>query len=150
MSILFSHHCCHLYGIETCIISENTINRLATTWNKSVRKIWNLPYTAHRNILPDLIQNKTIQDTIQKRAETLIDNMSKLNNSKTCDLIQLVKHDKCSICHINSSCSLQAPDIDMHRGMVIRELTLCTYGEKIVEGFTTEHINLLIEWFSTT
>ena len=76
--------------------------------------------------------------------------MSKLNNSKNCDLIQLVKHDKCSICHINSFSSLQAPDIDMHRGMMIRELTQCTYGEKNVEGFTTEHNNLLNEWLSTT
>jgi hypothetical protein len=41
---LFKSYCCSLYGSQLWFFNSNGFRQCCTTWNKAVRKIFNLPY----------------------------------------------------------------------------------------------------------
>jgi hypothetical protein len=52
---LFSSYCCTYYGLMCCSLRSRNLDKLYVAWNKSVRRIFRLPYRTHTNILPAII-----------------------------------------------------------------------------------------------
>lgn len=53
---LFKSYCTSFYGSPLWNLTGNHINRFYTTWRKSIRKIFDLPYRTHCNMLPVIAQ----------------------------------------------------------------------------------------------
>ena len=64
---LFSSYCTSFYGSELWHLSNAKLVNFGITWRKSVRKIWNLPNTAHCNLIPLLCGFLPFQDEICRR-----------------------------------------------------------------------------------
>ena len=64
---LFETNCCALYGCQTWQLDDPTINRLFTSWNIAIRKIFDLPARAHTNLLPQIIDRPLISFQIANR-----------------------------------------------------------------------------------
>lgn len=69
---LFHSYCMSLYGSELWLLSNAQINDLCVSWRKSLRRIWNLPFTSHGYLLPLLSQCLPIFDEICRRSLNFI------------------------------------------------------------------------------
>ena len=53
---LFRSFCTAFYGCELLHLRNRKLLDFGRMWNKSIRRIWNLPYNAHCSMLPLLCQ----------------------------------------------------------------------------------------------
>ena len=58
---LFKTYCCTFYGSQMWQIKSQSINSVCTSWNKSVRRILNLPHDAHTWLLGPLLKQNHIE-----------------------------------------------------------------------------------------
>ena len=49
---LFHQYCCSYYGSQLWPLWNNFFDNICVKWRKAVRKIWDLPYRAHCEMLP--------------------------------------------------------------------------------------------------
>ena len=52
---IFNSKCCHFYGTQSWNFSDRNIKQFETMWNRSVRRILDLPLLTHCILLPGLI-----------------------------------------------------------------------------------------------
>lgn len=52
---LFKSYCSSFYGCQTWSLNNKSTDKLVTCWNKSVRRLLNLPITSHTSLLSPLI-----------------------------------------------------------------------------------------------
>ena len=67
--------CCSFYGSQLWSLSSSSFNNTYTAWNEAVRRIFHLPLTTHRFLLPCVTQSDHIRDNLIKRSGTLFQNM---------------------------------------------------------------------------
>ena len=79
-SKLFQTYCCSFYGSQLWNLSSSSFNDICTAWNKAVRRIFHLPFTTHRFLLPCVTQSDHIRDNLIKRSTTLFQNMMLSDN----------------------------------------------------------------------
>ena len=79
-SELFQTYCCSFYGNQLWNLSSSSFNDICNAWNKAVRRIFHLPSTTHRFLLPCVTQSEHIQDNLIKRSTTLSQNMMLSDN----------------------------------------------------------------------
>ena len=79
-SKLFQTYCCSFYGSQLWNLSSSSFNDICTAWNKAVRRIFHLPFTTHRFLLPCVTQSEHIRDNLIKRSTTLFQNMMLSDN----------------------------------------------------------------------
>ena len=48
---LFKSYCSSIYGCESWCLDDSKINEFCTTWRRGRRRIWNLAYRAHCDML---------------------------------------------------------------------------------------------------
>ncbi len=77
---LFQTYCSNIYGSDTWLLSNKHIEGISTAWNIGIRKIWKLPYCAHRRLLPGLANMKQICEQMYRKFMKLYYSMSKSNN----------------------------------------------------------------------
>ena len=73
---LFNTHCCFFYGSQAWQFNDKCISDIFIAWNKSVRKLCNLPWRTHVNILPYLADTPYISDQLYLRSIKMISNMT--------------------------------------------------------------------------
>jgi len=54
---LFQTYCNSRYGCELWSLYDNSINELDVAWRKAVRRVLNVPYDTHSNLIPVLMSN---------------------------------------------------------------------------------------------
>ncbi len=87
----------HKYHYTLRSIKKNdTMLRKFTTWNKAIRRIWNLPTHSHKVLLRGLNEGKHVSDYAFKRLIKMY-NIMKCKNIKKIYVILLAKNDKRSI-----------------------------------------------------
>ncbi len=59
---LTSSYCTHLYGSQAWQFNDTNVHRMFTTWNKAIRRIWNLPTHSHRVLLCGLNEGNHVYD----------------------------------------------------------------------------------------
>lgn len=67
---LFQTYCCSFYGSQTWNMSNTIVDSIYTSWNKAVRRIFNLPFDTHRYLLPYVSQSEPIRYQLIKRFKT--------------------------------------------------------------------------------
>ena len=77
---LLNSYCMAWYGSQIWDLSGAHIQKVCTSWNKAVRKIWHLPYRTHCSLLPHLMQTINMNSELVCRYVKLYDNMCKCKN----------------------------------------------------------------------
>ena len=77
---LFQRYCTSFYGCTLWNLDSNSINDLYVAWNKSVRKIWGLPYTAHTRLLGPISGQPHISGQIASRFARFYERLCKCKN----------------------------------------------------------------------
>ena len=77
---LFNSYWMAWYGSQLWDLSGAHIQKVCTSWNKAVRKIWHLPYRTHCILLPHLMKTINMNSELVCRYVKLYDNMCKCNN----------------------------------------------------------------------
>ena len=54
LDALHQTYCMHMYGCELWNLNCTYVSKFITAWRKIKRRIWNLPYTTHNNIVYNL------------------------------------------------------------------------------------------------
>ncbi len=93
---LTSSYCTHLYGSQAWQFNDTNVHRMFTTWNKAIRRIWNLPTHSHRVLLCGINEGNHVYDYAFKRFIKMYNSM-KCKNTKMVYLTLLAKNDKRSI-----------------------------------------------------
>ena len=70
----------YIYGSQLWNLSSSSFNDICTVWNKTVRRIFHLPFTTHRFLLPCVTRSDHIRDNLIKRSTTLFQNMMLSDN----------------------------------------------------------------------
>ena len=63
---LFRSYCSSIYGCELWHLGGGKVNDFCTAWCKGLRRIWNLPYRTHSDILQSLSDDVPVFDEICK------------------------------------------------------------------------------------
>jgi len=64
---LFKSYCSNTYGSELLYVGNKCVNKFCTAWRKELRRMWNLPYDAHCDIVTGLSGGMSIFDELCKR-----------------------------------------------------------------------------------
>ena len=65
---LFKTYCMPLYGSVLWDLSDQGVEYFCTQWRKSIRKLFNLPYTTHCNLLSSICHDIPIEFQLMSRA----------------------------------------------------------------------------------
>ena len=71
---LMRNYCAGFYGCELWELDHSALQFICTTWRKGLRRIWDLPYDTHNNLLPVLCNSIPVMDTICCRSVNFINN----------------------------------------------------------------------------
>lgn len=80
--------CSSFYGSVTWNLSHPDVNRICTTWRVALRRIWHLPFNAHKNIVSALGCDRTLFDELCHRTLTFI--MFCLSNRNCNDTVKFI------------------------------------------------------------
>ena len=90
---LFSSYCTHLYGAQAWNFNDKNVVRIVSTWNRAIRKIWNLPYDSHTIYLCALNEGIHVWDVIFRRFLKMYTCIETSSNSKLSFLAKLSRED---------------------------------------------------------
>ena len=82
-SLMFSF-CTNFYGSE---FNNPSVQDFCIAWRKGLRRVWGLPYTTHRDLLPVLANTIPILDQLHRRTANFINNC-RLSNK--CRVVQAI------------------------------------------------------------
>jgi hypothetical protein len=71
---LMRAYCSSFYGCELWELDHTKLELICTTWRKGLRRIWDLPYDTHNNLLPVLCNSLPIMDELCCRSVNFINN----------------------------------------------------------------------------
>ena len=71
-SKLLYAYCSSLYGCELWDLWNKNIDTVCVAWRKALRRVWNLPYNTHCDILFELSNALPVYDVICKRVLSFI------------------------------------------------------------------------------
>lgn len=69
---LFKSFCTSMYGCELWSLTDNVTNVFCSAWRRVLRRVLNLPYTTHCNLLPLLTDTLPAFDEICRRSSQFI------------------------------------------------------------------------------
>ena len=92
LDALHQNYCMHMYGCELWNLNCTYVTKFITAWRKIKRRIWNLPYTTHNNVVYNLSSDIRLQ--LDKRIVTFI--YSALNSSNCVSRSLLLSKLHCS------------------------------------------------------
>ena len=59
---LFDCYCCSFYGCQSWFLGNQNLIKFGTAYNKSLRKIWGLPFNTHTNIVLSIADKSSFID----------------------------------------------------------------------------------------
>jgi hypothetical protein len=88
---LFKTYCMPLYGVQLVDLNCKYSQPLFVAWRKAIRRLFELPYTTHCNLLPLICQDTSVEQQIDKRLVAFLNMLSRSPNRlvKTCYSITL-------------------------------------------------------------
>ena len=81
-----------MYGCELWNLNCTYVTKFITAWRKTKRRIWNLPYTTHNDIVYNLSSDIRLQLQLDKRIVTFIYNALNSSNCVSRSLLQSKLH----------------------------------------------------------
>jgi hypothetical protein len=85
---LIKTFCCSLYGSVLWELDHASIDSVCCTWRKGLRRVWDIPYRTHCNILPLLCNDLPLYDEICKRTANFLNSCL----TSDCELVKRLVH----------------------------------------------------------
>ena len=82
-SALFKTYCTSYYGCALWSLASPDIERVYVTWRKIIRRLWNVPYRTHSNLLPVLFDDYSIGTQLLFRFSKFILKVYNSDNAHT-------------------------------------------------------------------
>ncbi len=82
---------CSFYGAQLWDLYGSFFNKLCTTWNIALRKLYNLPYRCHTRFLKHITGLMHISFTLKRRFLKFFTNAQNSENTKVCFLTKVCK-----------------------------------------------------------
>ena len=51
LSVLYRTYCMNVYNSQIWAFNKNCLNKFYVAWRKAIRRIWNLPYRTHKQLI---------------------------------------------------------------------------------------------------
>ena len=83
---LLQTYCSSWYGCQNWELKTKLTSRADTMWNKAVRRMLRIPYTAHRHLLPLLVQGCSFAEQHRARVAKFMQSFCSTSN----DLVRLI------------------------------------------------------------
>ncbi len=64
---LFLSYCMSFYGSQAWQLDSDPVQEVITSWNKAVRRTFNVPYQTHTTLLPGILQDKSLSHSLDLR-----------------------------------------------------------------------------------
>ena len=151
-------------------MAHTDIHNICTSWNIAIRRAWDLPRTAHRNLLPGLAGSQPISVILYKKfvslfkkmyvsqnelvamiaayfavdARSLINKNMQLISTKCKIDIESLLRNKVPSCALNVNIMENANVIS-----VLKELRASREGTYSIPGFSEEEIQYMYDYMST-
>ena len=79
---IFNSQCAHLYGTVVWSFDDKSIREYVVAWNRSVRRMFNLPAMTHTRFLPHILENPGVLDQIYCRFVRMCNSMLMSKNRR--------------------------------------------------------------------
>jgi len=122
LSKIFTTQCAHLYGTNIWNFSDKSVVEYVTAWNRSVRRIFQLPYQTHRRFLPLVLGSPGVLDQMYRRFVKICQTMSSSQNVR--------------VKYLYDVCSLNARSIIRKNLHVIEKRLEVNHVRVLSEGYT--------------
>ena len=163
ISKVFNSKCSHFYGAQAWNLEDKNIINFQTMWNRSIRRLFELPAMTHRKLLPLLNNTCSATEQIYCRFVKLIKTMLTSQNDKVCyiarrfvnhvnsiiganlhiiaaaagcDAEDLLNKNICDIKHNFLDKYIELEPIVYH----INEIKCAINGDVIISGFTQQEL----------
>jgi hypothetical protein len=170
---LFDTYCCSFYGCQTWLVENKQLYKMRTAYNKALRRIWQLPNTAHTNVTLEIASKADFNQVLDKRILSLYLSMCNSDNPHVSYMANVICKNKTSrtginldiICKRNGIfdgklkewlslckkqvCKASVDGYHVYMARMINELILCKENDMILDSFTTNEIQILIDWLAT-
>ena len=101
---ILNSRCCHFYGSEAWNMSTPEFDAFCKTWNRGVRKTFDLPFQTHTRFLKHFVKRSHVTDQLFRRFYKLLNVMLQSKNPKVLYLANICQHDSMSIIGKNLQC----------------------------------------------
>ena len=170
---LFQNYCCSFYGSVLWKREDGLFKDICTEWNKALRRVWHLPYTAHTCMLGPLNGKCHISDQLNVRFVKFYNRMVKCDNKIVNFIANLAKVNyngflrnnimyikwkynvdvmntlMCKCIHVMKKCSQPPPQYVSHINL-LKELILVRDSVNSIAGFNFNEIVEMITDVSTS
>ena len=165
---VFNSQCAHFYGTEAWRFSDAAVAEFQTCWNRCVRRVFHLPYTTHRRLLPQLLGSPMALRQIYARFVKLVSKMVKNKNERVNFLARMCIKDSNSVIGSNLNVIRKELDCDMNDVIMNgqRLLKLIVYSDSdlisvmkdlcdvrsgcvIIEGFYVHELDFILNLICT-
>lgn len=151
---LMNTFCCAFYGCEAWCLSDKALQSFQTAWNKAVRRVWGLPRTTHRYILPLLGSGLDFKQQIVKRFQNLVSRIESSDNDKVRDTMFILRGSQRSIIGRNLAVSRSMKNAPLTVEMVdtasvIVDLCNALDGVFAIDGLSYEEMTCMLESLCT-
>ena len=133
---LCNSYCSSLYDCPLWNISDKSSNQFYVTWRKSIRKLFNLPYKTHCNLLPTIAGTQSIECKIITRNIKFICSALQSSNVSLQHLINISIECKIITRNIKFICSaLQSCNVSLQH-LINIPIQVTQYNRMNHFGFT--------------
>ena len=165
LNTLFKNYCCSFYGCQTWNLREKYLQNLSTIYNKSIRRIWHLPYNSHTRIVHEISGSLSIDVLLAIRFVNMFSKMASSSNpcihfiamSALDNVVSFLGANFIYICVnfdiFSNDKKLWNIKCTKHKslnGLYLNDLIACRNGLLVIKEFDSCTVNDLIEYWSTT
>ena len=170
---IFNSKCCHFYGSQSWNLHDKNVLLFQTMWNRCIRRVLDLPFTTHCNLLPGLIGRLSALEQIYCRSLNMICMMVKSPNMKVkyisekalCDVNSIIYSniDKISNsigCDVKQALDMSIQDVKCKMYYKykpveqtvdqITELLDIIYNQSFINGFTSDEMKDILNAVCTS
>ena len=90
---LIQQYCCSYYGSQLWPLFNNKFDKICVKWRKAIRRIWNLPYRTHCNMLPVIADHYPIEITLECKFVNFVKTLAKSNNNSVAYMANYMRSD---------------------------------------------------------
>ena len=166
---LFDSYCTSFYGCQTWSLKDSNLRKLTTAYNIALPKIWQLPWTAHTNIVLSVAGKRSLFEVLEKRFYNLYRSMLDSDNPSVNFIVRYAQQDRTSLIGGNIDIICKNRNIVMNDlkdlntlhvydsisteeyvlGQTVRELCLCRDNTLALIEYSKHDIQNLVDFLST-
>lgn len=101
LNALFGSYCCSFYGSQSWNLYNTDIDHVNTMYNKGIRRVWRLPYNAHKSIIFNLSGLRPFRNMLVDRFSSFYAKMCKVENQIVNQVALRARENCCSFIGAN-------------------------------------------------